>query len=199
MKWRPAKLRGFSLIELIIVLAIWGVILVFILPALNNARRRAFLDEDAQTIVNTLQQAQNQSISGRSIATFGEGVPTPEYNTRFHGYAVHIPTAGSAISLYEHWTDQNNTAPSLASVDSTRKKDITLKFAQIYEIQPPTTESGIQIQFEKMTGKITSSVGFTTHQTTGSLCVIIKLQERSGYKKQVVITSGGTITTENIS
>jgi len=192
---------GFTVIEILFVLAIWGIILLFTLPALNTARRRAFLDSDTQMIVNTLQRAQSQSLTGKKVAEFAEGTPTPEYNYKYQGFAVHIPIGTPQIYLYEDWTDQTITSAPIDAVDSTRKETVKLEYTKVYEINPtPVTASqGIDIRFDKMTGKIVSSYGFMAYPDANTQGIVLKIEEPTGYKKQVVITAGGLIYSESIN
>lgn len=77
--------RGFTLIELIIVMALISVLAGFFVMDSRNARRLQRLDVATNTLVSTIREVQTWGQSGR-----GYGVVDSEYYDR--GYGVYVTT-----------------------------------------------------------------------------------------------------------
>ncbi len=62
MKLKKNYKKGFTLIELMVVIAIGAVLTVVLLPGFTSARRYAQLDEDVTRVVIMIREAQEQSL-----------------------------------------------------------------------------------------------------------------------------------------
>jgi prepilin-type N-terminal cleavage/methylation domain-containing protein len=63
--------RGFSLIELLIVLAIMGILTGIVLSTFQVYKKSQALDKDVETIVETLRQARSQTLSSQNASKYG--------------------------------------------------------------------------------------------------------------------------------
>jgi len=63
--------RGFTALELLIVIAIMGVILATILPSFTNFRRSSLLNTESQELVSIINRARILSVSSKYDDQFG--------------------------------------------------------------------------------------------------------------------------------
>jgi len=66
----PVSMRGFSLLEMIVVLAILSLVLVAVAPLVNPWRRGALIDVAAHDVAIALRAARATAIYGNKLATF---------------------------------------------------------------------------------------------------------------------------------
>lgn len=71
MKLKKNYKKGFTLIELMVVIAIGAVLTVVLLPGFTSARRYAQLDEDVTRVVIMIREAQEQSLYPEKAKLFG--------------------------------------------------------------------------------------------------------------------------------
>lgn len=57
-------MRGFTLVEILIVLSLTVMLLGFVIPQFFNFNRRSFLNEQARLVEETLNEAQSMALSG---------------------------------------------------------------------------------------------------------------------------------------
>lgn len=70
MKTKKIK-KGFTLIEILVVLAISAVILSILLSFLNNFSRTQALDKDYLSVVSLIEQAKSASINSKQASQYG--------------------------------------------------------------------------------------------------------------------------------
>lgn len=87
-KFTSKRLKGFTLIEMLIVMATFGFILAMAILSYNNIRNNIVLNNNGFEIANTLREAQSRSIVSK--------------NNQVHG--VHFNS--TSYILYDgHWPD----------------------------------------------------------------------------------------------
>lgn len=62
------NLSGFTLIEMMIVIAIVGIMTAIVMTSLNTGRTRKALETSAHEFAGAVREAQNYSLSGRQIS-----------------------------------------------------------------------------------------------------------------------------------
>ncbi|MES2436477.1 MAG: prepilin-type N-terminal cleavage/methylation domain-containing protein [Patescibacteria group bacterium] len=63
--------KGFSLIELIIVLAIISILTSIIITGLSSFNRKEALEKDTQVVVDMLRQARSQTLASHNASQYG--------------------------------------------------------------------------------------------------------------------------------
>jgi prepilin-type N-terminal cleavage/methylation domain-containing protein len=63
--------RGFTVLELLIVLAIMTILVALIVTALVKSRKSQGIDQDTETVVETLRMARDQTLSSDNASQYG--------------------------------------------------------------------------------------------------------------------------------
>lgn len=121
--------RGFSAIELIIVLSIFGILAVIILSGLVNFRKHHALARDTELVVELLNQARNQTISSKNLT---------QYGVHFASTTVTVFTGGT----FSAGATDNQNYP-LNSTDTVLSLSIT--------------GGGVNVVFARLTGETSQS------------------------------------------
>ncbi|MBI5400651.1 MAG: prepilin-type N-terminal cleavage/methylation domain-containing protein [Candidatus Yonathbacteria bacterium] len=135
-----STLRGFTVFELLIVVAILGVLLATILPSLLNFRRYSILNTEAQELVTMINRARLLSVSSKNDQRFG----------------MHFE-AGKIVIF------QGSTYSSGATTNEAHTFDRSLTLSSIV-----INGGGSELLFEKVTGA-TSQNATTTLLVTGTM------------------------------
>lgn len=120
-------LRGFSLVELLVVIALISIVMAFGIPAWQNYRTNTDLKTAAREIMADIANAKQRAVTenvdayrvtfnvgGNSYAlTRTDGVTTGTWNKSLSGYGnvsiASVTFGGSAISLQKRGTATNGT------------------------------------------------------------------------------------------
>ncbi len=97
---RKNKKSGFTLIEILVVLAIVGLISIFIFTSLNNYKKFQALDKDKETIVQILRQARSQTLSSRNASQYGAHIASSTV-TLFTGTTYSSSSASNQVFLLQ--------------------------------------------------------------------------------------------------
>ena len=93
--------KGFTLVELMIVIAIVGIISVMAVPSYYGSIKRAKYEEKVSEVVTLIKDARNTSIIGKFTGGVGS------YETPKGGYGVYIDkVSGTLISFQDEDEDQ---------------------------------------------------------------------------------------------
>jgi len=94
---------GFTLVELLVTLAIISILAVVIFNALSNFRKNQALTMDTETVVEILRQARNQTLTSKNSSVYGVHFASPDI-TIFTG-AVYDPNSTTNIKFVLSSTD----------------------------------------------------------------------------------------------
>lgn len=74
-----AKMRGFTLVEMLVVMAAFGLILTIAVLSYNNIRNNITLNNNSFEIVNVLREAQSRSIVSKNNEVHGVHFNSTDY------------------------------------------------------------------------------------------------------------------------
>lgn len=141
--------RGFTALEILIVIAILGILLAVIMPSFMNFRRSSLLNTDTMNLVTLINRARLLSVSSKDDAQYG----------------IHLES-GMAV-LFKGTTYDTASSTNETHIFST---GLTLSSIAI-------STGGSEVLFEKVTGATTNSAAATTTLlvtgTTSSTTVLI--------------------------
>ncbi|MBA3733347.1 prepilin-type N-terminal cleavage/methylation domain-containing protein [Patescibacteria group bacterium] len=136
--------KGFSIIELLMSLAIIGLLTTIILTSFVSFRKNQSLSKDTETIVETLRQARNQTLSSKNSSNYG----------------VHIES--SKIVLFTGSTYVVNTASNQEFILNSTDNILSITLAG----------GGSEVVFNRLTGEtsqngtvVVSSAGISKTKT----------------------------------
>ena len=100
--------RGFSLMELMVVLILMGIVLRYVVPAFSHYRLTLVASRTKSQLVEDLRAARQKAITRHApvIIAFGNGVTT----TNLTSYSVHTDTNGDKLVTTGEWV-ANETLP----------------------------------------------------------------------------------------
>jgi general secretion pathway protein H len=89
--WRPFHSRGFTLLEILVVLAVMVMILTVVPPMLGGGMTGAELKSAARSIAAGLNQARSQAISRQREATLNVNVDSKIFQVSGVAREYHLP------------------------------------------------------------------------------------------------------------
>jgi prepilin-type N-terminal cleavage/methylation domain-containing protein len=167
----PRDRNGFTLLELVITIAVAGLLLAIAVPSSRTWRANANSGQSARTLVNTLMEARSKAIASNYQCKVDFDVPNGRYRMQTGSQAYNTPNSSSK------WT----TVPSYdyASVSS----DVTMKGAS-----DCSSTATIDVQFNANgTAKLESPVGT---QVPGPVVVCLQGSSGTSTKKISIAASG---------
>jgi prepilin-type N-terminal cleavage/methylation domain-containing protein len=121
------SVRGFSLIELMIVLVVAGIVLSFGMPAFSHYRNGMMLREVNAQLLQDVRRARQLAVTRRApvIMSFG----TPPTTTDITSYTIHVDTNGDNTVQSDEIVTYRTLPPGtrLTNVNMTTQVD-TLTF-----------------------------------------------------------------------
>ncbi|HTK33207.1 MAG TPA: GspH/FimT family pseudopilin [Candidatus Paceibacterota bacterium] len=105
---RPSTTAGFTLIEILLVIAIAGILLSIGTYWYNTARSNAIVSTTTDSIVSALEQARSNAISGKNGASFGVKFNSDSYVT-FMGSAYSTSSASNSTTTIDSGATLTNT------------------------------------------------------------------------------------------
>lgn len=144
---RNIRLRGFTALEILIVIAILGILLSVILPSFMNFRRSSLLNTDTMNLITLINRARLLSVSSKDDDQYG----------------IHLESSKAVLfkgSVYSAGTTTNET--------HTFSTGLTLSSIAV-------NGGGSEVLFEKVTGATTQNATTTllVTGTTSSTTVLI--------------------------
>lgn len=104
------KQKGFSIIEILVVLALMTVLISITLVAFVSSRKNESLKSDTETVVQILQQARSQTISSKNASSYGVNFATSSL-TLFPGTTYSSSNSANLVTALTKNTTISTTLP----------------------------------------------------------------------------------------
>jgi len=140
------RCRGFTLLELLIVIAVLGVLLAIIVPSLASFRQKSILNTETQELVTVINRARLLSVSSKNDDQFG-----------VHFDSSHVVLFQGSAYIIGDPANETHTFDSSLTLSST------------------VTGGGSNVVFEKVTGATSQNATTTllVTSTTASSTVLV--------------------------
>jgi prepilin-type N-terminal cleavage/methylation domain-containing protein len=148
--------KGFTLIEIIVVIAVMGILTAAIVPAYQSFIQEAKLTQDVTVIRNALQIAQSKARAGDG----GASATCASYT----GYDVLISTRSISTIRCCESTCLGATSPTIASNSITTLQNTIVSPA-----------NGTRIRFVPLTGATTTATNIVIRNSSISKCKAIQI------------------------
>lgn len=102
---------GFSLIELLIVLAIMAILTTITISTFVSSRKTEALSKDTEAVIEILEQARNQTISSKNASAYGVNFSTSSL-TLFAGTSYSSSDPNNQTTALSFGTTLTTTLPS---------------------------------------------------------------------------------------
>jgi prepilin-type N-terminal cleavage/methylation domain-containing protein len=159
--------RGFTLLEMLIALAIMAIIAVLILANYRQGQKTYVLSQTAQTLVGDLREAQNMAVTGAEVSGYSQ----------IGGFGIYINNSTNPYSytLFLNTTSNPTTGCPVGAVPGVILKTVNLpsgitinNTSRNVFYAPPDPDTCIN------TNPSTSSITFTlTQASTGGTTTVI--------------------------
>ncbi|MEI6222544.1 MAG: type II secretion system protein [bacterium] len=183
--------QGFSLLEVTVVIAMLGILVGVGAGNLWYGRKKALMDKDILSLTGNIYQTKKYSLSIKQTADVSS-LPEPDFNDTFLGYAIHLQVNDPNYTIYEVWTNPQQTPAAFSQTIPQRKKTTTLEWTSIVQISPEAGDNSIDFLYKKLTGSVVSSAGFSPE--TDSVELIIRSKNDTSLERKMYISNGGYVT-----
>lgn len=141
--------RGFTALEILIVIAILGILMSVILPSFMNFRRSSLLNTDTMNLITLINRARLLSVSSKDDDKYGIHLEASKA-VLFKGGSYDVASSTNEVHIF-------STGLTLSNIE--------------------ISGGGSEVLFEKVTGATTNGVNATTTLlvtgTTSSTTVLI--------------------------
>jgi Tfp pilus assembly protein FimT len=159
-------MRGFTLLEIVIIMAIFSVLTVAGVTSITKFQKQARLDSTTNELVNNLRLANTKSVTGELLET---EVPSNFEETGLPQYGVLIDDAThySLIRQYQ-LVGQSITTETLNTIDITDEFSLSPVGTSIIFIRPSGITSSTTITLQQINSPDTTDI---VVQSNGSISV----------------------------
>jgi prepilin-type N-terminal cleavage/methylation domain-containing protein len=161
---------GYTLVELMLVMAITGLLAVIAIVGQAQARRRAVFDEAVHKAVESMADARNEATAGINIVGNGEGTaPCP-------GGPNVGPNAGPDdpyVLAGTSWTADNSAVGNIIKIDY--YKTLPGGAACIFDTKPVGMPPGLQVNVTSQPSQIGRVLFVRTANGSLAVCAVTSL------------------------
>ena len=162
------KNQGFTLIELIVTVAVMAIIAMMAAPSFGDMVTRQKLNSNARGLITALNQAKSQAALLRTT----------------------VAVCSSKTNSDDNFTkDECATAviPNYSSMTTTQKENVLIDRVYLVEIDPKVT-----VQSTSTTGALFNAIGSVNTQVTFNICAAGNLRSISVLRLGSISQSSGT-------
>ena len=187
--------RGFTFIELVVVVAIMGVILLFAIPAFSTFLHRSRVDGDARTLSQTLLSARLRAVKeGANVGVAFSNDPSKDVSSDPVGYLT--ATVFRDVDADGSYSTGDAT---VLKVELPRYQTIQLGIDDADKAAPSTAAATLAFVFTPFGGELTASSGsgkgiFVIDASGNVLQVAIPVAAMGKVAITKRLVSGGTTT-----
>ncbi|MBI4087550.1 MAG: prepilin-type N-terminal cleavage/methylation domain-containing protein [Candidatus Liptonbacteria bacterium] len=154
------EVRGFSLIETLIVVGVIGIISIVVFSNLFTRSNRAALDSTVLQMVATLREAQSRSAAGENSAAWGVRFDNTTGTAPFYALFRTSYTSQNTAGYYRLPPDVNYATSSIAQGSS-----VEITFSKISGIPSATSSITLNLTRGVATGAVATSATITVNST----------------------------------
>lgn len=162
------KNQGFTLIELIVTVAVMAIIAMMAAPSFGDMVTRQKLNSNARGLITALNQAKSQAALLRTTVAVCSGKTNSDDNF----------TKGECATA---------VIPNYSSMTTTQKENVLIDRVYLVEIDPKVT-----VQSTSTTGALFNAIGSVNTQATFNICAAGNLRSISVLRLGSISQSSGT-------
>ncbi len=99
-----SKNKAFTLVELLMVIAITGLLVTFGVPVYNQTQRRAEFNNVVSNLVSMINQARNRAFAGEQVFDLGQNIEVAPAG----GYGLEVDSSSERVVLFADLTDNSS-------------------------------------------------------------------------------------------
>jgi len=120
--------RGFTMIEILVVITILGIILAIAIPSIRNWRPSLDAKQTAVTVVNLLREARSRAVATNFQSKIEVDLPNRQYRMQSGSQAYNTPVAGwTSVPGYD-WTTISNGVTMTSGVACNSAASVRIQF-----------------------------------------------------------------------